>query len=382
MNSENTNNQIQSDNTNSDNLLIKQFNDLDITIYGTCEEPLFKAKDIGDLLEMSNIREVIKNFNERQKVVSLTDTLGGQQNTTFLTEQGLYKVLMRSRKKIAEQFQDWVCEVVEEIRKKGKYDLEEKLKEHQQLLQIKELEHQRTRQELIKYKEKTYEEIEKTGHIYVIKTDGGTKVGKTKDTVNKRIRGLQTGNVNNIEILLDFKTSNPDLLEKCAHYILDRYRCNSNREFFDCDINYIKTIVEICGNVINTLKSTYQHISKDEIVEKLKSNGVKTDVTGKFENKSDSYESDKQDDSNFYNWLEENIVYKENSLLQTKDVCELYLGKSNIYSKELSNFKKEIERWIKGKYRDKRVQWEYSTVRIGDKSYKGWKDLKICDETL
>mgnify|MGYP000029070680 FL=1 len=88
MNSENTNNQIQSGNTNSDNLLIKQFNDLDITIYGTYEEPLFKAKDIGQLLEMSNIREVIKNFNERQKVVSLTDTLGREQNTTFLTEQG------------------------------------------------------------------------------------------------------------------------------------------------------------------------------------------------------------------------------------------------------------------------------------------------------
>ncbi len=72
-----------------------------------------------------HIREVIKNFNNKQKVV----TLGGQQNTTFLTEQGLYKVLMRSRKKIAEQFQDWVCEVVEEIRKNGKYELEKKLEE-------------------------------------------------------------------------------------------------------------------------------------------------------------------------------------------------------------------------------------------------------------
>lgn len=198
MNRENTNNQIQSDNTNSDNLLIKQFKDLDITIYGTYEEPLFKAKDIGQLLEMSNIREVIKNFNERQRCdVSLTDAIGREQNTTFLTEQGLYKVLMRSRKKIAEQFQDWVCEVVEEIRKKGKYDLEEKLKEHQQLLQV-------TQQELVKYKEKTYEEIEKTGHIYVIKTDaqGSYKVGKTKDAVNKRIRGLQTGNVDNIQVLL------------------------------------------------------------------------------------------------------------------------------------------------------------------------------------
>jgi anti-repressor protein len=100
---------------------------------------------------MSNIREIIKSFNNKQKVVSLTDTLGGKQNTTFLTEQGLYKVLMRSRKKIAEQFQDWVCEVIEEIRRKGKYDLEEKLKEQQQLLQAKELEHQQTQQELVKY---------------------------------------------------------------------------------------------------------------------------------------------------------------------------------------------------------------------------------------
>jgi prophage antirepressor-like protein len=158
---------------------------LNIQVYGTYEEPFFKAKDIGDLLDMSNIREVIKNFNNKQRCdVSLTDAIGHEQNTTFLTEQGLYKVLMRSRKKIAEQFQDWVCEVVEEIRKNGKYDLEQKLKEHQQLLKDKE-------QELIKYKEKTYEAIEKSGHIYVIKTDGGTKVGKTKDTVTKRIRGYR-----------------------------------------------------------------------------------------------------------------------------------------------------------------------------------------------
>jgi len=88
MNSENTNNQIQSGNTNSHNLLIKQFNDLDITIYGTYEEPLFKAKDIGNLLEMSNIREVIKNFNNKQRCVSLTDTAFGKKEITFLTEQG------------------------------------------------------------------------------------------------------------------------------------------------------------------------------------------------------------------------------------------------------------------------------------------------------
>ena len=216
---------------------------------------MFKAKDIGDLLEMKNIREVIKNFNDKQKVVSLTDTLGGQQNTTFLTEQGLYKVIMRSRKPIAEQFQDWVCEVIEEIRKTGKYELEEQLKE-------KEL-------ELTKYKEKIYEEIEKTGHVYVIKMDGGYKVGKTKDAVIKRVKGMQTANVNNIVIMLDYECSNADLLEKCVHYILERYRCNNNREFFDCNVDYIIEIVTIIGCIIDTLKSMYQHISIDDIKNKI-----------------------------------------------------------------------------------------------------------------
>jgi prophage antirepressor-like protein len=91
---------------------------------------LFKAKDIGDLLEMRNIREVIKNFNEKQRCeVSLTDAIGRQQNTTFLTEKGLYKVLMRSRKPIAEEFQDWVCELIKHIRLNSNNQLQNKIKE-------------------------------------------------------------------------------------------------------------------------------------------------------------------------------------------------------------------------------------------------------------
>ena len=132
MNSENTNNQIQLDNTNSDNLLIKQFNDLNITIYGTYEEPLFKAKDIG----IEKIRKTIENLDASCKVLKDAPTGGGLQEQWFLTEDGLYEVLFISRKPIAKQFRVWVRNIIKEIRLKGKYDLEEKLKEHQQLLQV------------------------------------------------------------------------------------------------------------------------------------------------------------------------------------------------------------------------------------------------------
>ena len=100
--------------------VVKAFNSnnlhTEIVIKGTINEPLFRASDVGTILEMTNIRATIQNFDDSEKVVNSIDTLGGSQQVTFLTEKGLYKVLFKSRKPIAEKFQDWVCEVIKEIR--------------------------------------------------------------------------------------------------------------------------------------------------------------------------------------------------------------------------------------------------------------------------
>lgn len=370
---------------NETSLMVKQFENLNITIYGTYENPLFKANDIGELLDIKNIRDAIKNFNNKQKGVGLTDTLGGKQEITFLTEQGLYKILMKSRKPIAEQFQDWVCEVIEEIRKRGKYDLEEQLKlkdiETQKLLEEKEKQLQEKELELVKYKEKVYEEIEKTGHIYVIKTDGGTKVGRTKDAVKKRIKGLQTGNMNDIQVLLDFKTSNPDLLERTVHYILERYRCNSNREFFDCDVEFIKTVVETSGKVIDTLKSCYQQITKEEILAKLSENGININLEHseyKSERKYENKESNTiflEEENDLYNWLNNNIELDKNGILKLKKICELYLDTDNVHAKLSNKIRLEIEKWIKSRY--KNINHQYKDSCLHGERYRGWIGLKL-----
>jgi prophage antirepressor-like protein len=96
-----------------------------VNIQGTHENPLFKAKDIANILELSNIRENLKDFSSEEKVVSLTYSLGGPQETTFLTEIGLYKIIMRSRKPIANKFQSWVVNVIKEIRLTGMYKLKQ-----------------------------------------------------------------------------------------------------------------------------------------------------------------------------------------------------------------------------------------------------------------
>jgi prophage antirepressor-like protein len=58
------------------------------------------------------------------------------QEVTFLTEKGLYKVLFRSRKPIAQKFQNWVCEVVKEIRVTGIYNISNILKMFTKIFKI------------------------------------------------------------------------------------------------------------------------------------------------------------------------------------------------------------------------------------------------------
>ena len=79
-----------------------------INIQGTIEDPLFQINQIGKLLDIKNIRNQTSKFNETQKVITESNTLGGIQKISFLTEKGLYRLIGRSNKPIAEKFQNWV----------------------------------------------------------------------------------------------------------------------------------------------------------------------------------------------------------------------------------------------------------------------------------
>ena len=123
--------------------IVKAFNSntlhTEITIKGTIENPLFRASDIAAILDIQNIRMSIKEYDHTEKDdVSVTDVIGRNQQVTFLTEKGQYKVLFRSRKPIAEQFQNWICEVIKEIRLTGQYKLNKEVEELKQQLEEKQ----------------------------------------------------------------------------------------------------------------------------------------------------------------------------------------------------------------------------------------------------
>jgi prophage antirepressor-like protein len=119
--------------------IVKAFNANDlhteIIIKGTIDDPLFRASDVGVILEISNIRMSITDFDDSEKrAVSTTDGTGRLQDITFLTEKGLYKVLFRSRKPIAQKFQNWVCDVIKEIRVTGIYNMQKEIDKKQEEL--------------------------------------------------------------------------------------------------------------------------------------------------------------------------------------------------------------------------------------------------------
>lgn len=138
--------------------IVKAFNSnnlhTEVVIKGTKTDPLFRASDIGVVLEISNIRTSIMDFDESEKVVHSMNTLGGNQEVTFLTEKGLYKMLFRSRKPIAQRFQDWVCEVIKEIRLNGLYELQKELEQTKnEMSAIETTKNKEMEEKLIKQKE-------------------------------------------------------------------------------------------------------------------------------------------------------------------------------------------------------------------------------------
>jgi prophage antirepressor-like protein len=88
------------------------------------DDRLFQASDIGKVLSISNVHTSILDFDGEEKVLRTSRTRGGDQECTFLTEQGVYKLIMRSRKPIAKPFQKWVFNAMKTTRKTGRYELQ------------------------------------------------------------------------------------------------------------------------------------------------------------------------------------------------------------------------------------------------------------------
>lgn len=112
----------------------QSFLDKRICVFGTPEDPLFLARDVAEWIDYSKNKDggyklygILNSVDDEEKVKIMTPTIndGGvlQANTEywFLTEDGLYEVLMQSRKPKAKEFKKEVKKILKSIRKTGGY---------------------------------------------------------------------------------------------------------------------------------------------------------------------------------------------------------------------------------------------------------------------
>lgn len=99
------------------------------TVYGDFENPLFLAREVAEWIEHSNVSMMLQSIDDDEKELHQIGTLNNAYSAWFLTEDGVYEVLMQSRKPIAKQFKKEVKAVLKSIRKHGAYMTTETLEQ-------------------------------------------------------------------------------------------------------------------------------------------------------------------------------------------------------------------------------------------------------------
>lgn len=104
------------------NNLALSFEQHEVRLVMISGEPWWVLADVCTVLEIEQATRVAERLDDDEKGVTTVHTLGGPQQTLIVSEPGLYKLLMTSRKPQAKRFDRWVRhEVLPEIRRTGSY---------------------------------------------------------------------------------------------------------------------------------------------------------------------------------------------------------------------------------------------------------------------
>lgn len=108
------------------------FEQSSIRVIAVNNEPWFVAKDVCDAIGIDNNRKALLALDEDEKGVTLSNTLGGQQEMNIISESGMYTLILRCRDAVKKgsvphRFRKWVtAEVLPQIRKTGRYQATER----------------------------------------------------------------------------------------------------------------------------------------------------------------------------------------------------------------------------------------------------------------
>ena len=199
----------------------------------------FKASDIGKALGIVNIHSTIQNYeDEDERVIRKAyDPQMNIQNTTFLSSQGVYRLLYTSKKEVAKKFRKWAGNILDDIifneSAELKRQLEEKEKQHQIELLEKDVQLEKTKIQLQKTTKlviKKWYDTEPCQMVYGFRNKNSEliTIGKTKNIRERELEYMthsQDGTMFYAKKCFDC-----GLTERVIHHILDKHRVENNKD--------------------------------------------------------------------------------------------------------------------------------------------------------
>ena len=220
------------------------------------------AKSIGYLDTKDAIKSHTSKTDRKQlKDINHSYNITQHSQTVYLSESGMYKLILRSKMPKTEKFSNWVTEeVLPSIRKFGVYELK-KSSEKEKTKFLKQINYYEEQIKLMKNDLKK-NKFPDGALVYVLdysdedeNVDGIFRIGKS-DNLKIRKTIYDTHMLHNKEVV-DYELSdNPLQLENCLKSMLYDYRYKDRKDFFICKLSVIKKAFKNCLKSIKNMGQT------------------------------------------------------------------------------------------------------------------------------
>jgi len=256
------------------------YNNIKILFFEFNNTIYFKAKDVCELLGYKNISQAIGyNVHEQQifsfggegvyngdphspqdvkaqqitklkSTLELKNNIHIEPNTIFISEPGLYRLIMRSKMPKAEEFTDWVTEILVTIRKTGSYNIVKNGKI---------------------FDEHKLKELEDKSCIYIIKIKNSIFKYGESDNIRNRLNNHKN-NFNFEQILDIFELPNKTISRETETKIKEFTKnakiniiYNTSVEFFEANTTYtIDRILMEIKNIVDNQLEIYKTKQKNQ----------------------------------------------------------------------------------------------------------------------
>lgn len=255
-----------------------------ITLLDNVGKLWFCGTDSATALDYKDPKKAIQRHVDEDDKIKLSDInidvkLDKHPHTIFISEGGLYTLILKSEQEKAKKFKKWVTsEVLPSIREFGYYKMKKKYEDENSEL-LKKINYLKKQNEEMKNDLKI-DDYPNGALAYVLDySDENEEIyrpGQTGD-MTKRKKIYDTHMLHKKKVVYMVESKNPLQLEMCVRSMLYDYRYKNKKDFYMCSLETIKKAFSKCEKSIADMVQkggslSYVDLEIDKIDKKIKKN--------------------------------------------------------------------------------------------------------------